>query len=286
MSHMPNSDRRIDHLVLAVHDLDAAGETYARMGFQVGKRNRHPWGTENRLVQFGSSFLELISLGDDAEIAPHGPRYFSFGAFVRDYLAEREGLAMFVLDSPDAKADALRFAQTGIGDYEPFFFERRARRPSGEDVRVAFSLAFAIHVALPEAAFFVCEQHEPGNFWNPDFQEHSNGATNVADVTCATPDPDTIAGFLADFAGVPVLDVTEEGLSIKLRNAGTFSVTKDAAHRGFTRFAVSVPDLGRVSQILTEAGLAFDKTVANRITVDPDQTFGVGVEFVSQERAA
>lgn len=256
------------------------------MGFQVGARNRHPWGTENRLVQFGSSFLELISVGDGAEIEPHRPRHFSFGVFVHGYLAEREGLAMFVLDSRDAKADALRFARTGIGDYEAFFFERRGRRPSGEDVRVAFSLAFATHPSLPEATFFVCEQHEPENFWNPDFQQHSNGATHVADVTCAAPEPDAISGFLADFAGVPVPDVTDAGFMIELRNTGTISVTKDAPHRGFTHFAVAVPDLGRVSQILTQAGLSFATPVANRITVDPDQTFGVGIEFVSHESAA
>jgi hypothetical protein len=256
------------------------------MGFQVGARNRHPWGTENRLVQFGSSFLELITVGEGAEIAPHRPRHFSFGAFVHDYLAEREGLAMFVLDSPDAKADALRFAPTGIGDYAPFFFERRGRRPSGEDVRVAFSLAFATHQALSEAAFFVCEQHAPENFWNPDFQQHSDGATDVVEVTCAMPDPDAIAGLLADFAGVPVPDVRNEEASIQFRNAGMISITADAAQRGFTGFAVSVPDLDRVASILTAAGLAFATPAANRITVDPDQTFGVGIAFVLQETAA
>ncbi|MEO1975112.1 MAG: VOC family protein [Paracoccaceae bacterium] len=283
---MPKSDRRIDHLVLAVHDIDAAGKTYERMGFQVGKRNRHPWGTENRLVQFGSSFLELISVGDGAEIEPHRPRHFSFGAFVRDYLAEREGLAMFVLDSPDAEADALRFARTGIGDYEPFFFERRGRRSSGEDVRVAFSLAFATHAALPEAAFFVCEQHEPDNFWNPDFQQHSNGATDVAEITCAASEPGVLADFLADFAGVPVPDVTAEGFSIKLSHNGRICVTRDAVRCGLTSLSVSVPDLDRMSRILTDAGLAFRTPVANRITVDANETFGVSVEFVLQESTA
>ncbi|WP_281024020.1 VOC family protein [Microvirga flavescens] len=41
--------RRIDHLVIAVHDLDKAADFYRRLGFQVGARNRHSWGTENRL---------------------------------------------------------------------------------------------------------------------------------------------------------------------------------------------------------------------------------------------
>ena len=63
--------RRIDHLVVAVHDLDQAGSFYQRLGFQVGARNRHPWGTENRLVQLPSSFIELITVGEGAAIAPH-----------------------------------------------------------------------------------------------------------------------------------------------------------------------------------------------------------------------
>ena len=32
--------RGLDHIVHAVHDLDAAGEAYARLGFTVGARNR------------------------------------------------------------------------------------------------------------------------------------------------------------------------------------------------------------------------------------------------------
>ncbi|MFX8809231.1 VOC family protein, partial [Acinetobacter baumannii] len=56
--------KRIDHLVVAVHDLDQAAGFCHRLGFQVGARNRHPWGTENRLVQFASSFIELITVAD------------------------------------------------------------------------------------------------------------------------------------------------------------------------------------------------------------------------------
>ncbi|WP_146038764.1 VOC family protein, partial [Paracoccus sp. SY] len=44
--------RHIDHVVVAVRDLDGAADLYARLGFQVGPRNRHPWGTENRIIQF------------------------------------------------------------------------------------------------------------------------------------------------------------------------------------------------------------------------------------------
>jgi hypothetical protein len=49
----PVEIRRIDHIVAAVRDLDEAGDFYCRLGFQVGTRNEHPWGTENRLIQSG-----------------------------------------------------------------------------------------------------------------------------------------------------------------------------------------------------------------------------------------
>jgi catechol 2,3-dioxygenase-like lactoylglutathione lyase family enzyme len=41
----------LDHVVHAVRDLDAAAELYRRLGFTVGARNRHAWGTHNHLVQ-------------------------------------------------------------------------------------------------------------------------------------------------------------------------------------------------------------------------------------------
>lgn len=140
---MTRPPRRIDHLVLAVHDLENAADFYTRMGFQVGARNRHPWGTENRLIQFRSSFLELITVTDAGRVPPHAPGFFSFGAFVADYLTKREGLAMLALDSSDAAADAAQFEREGIAEFQPFSFERAGRQPDGTQIRVAFSLAFA-----------------------------------------------------------------------------------------------------------------------------------------------
>jgi hypothetical protein len=49
MSAFP-STRRLDHLVLPARDLDDRAELYRRIGFTVGARNRHPWGTENHIV--------------------------------------------------------------------------------------------------------------------------------------------------------------------------------------------------------------------------------------------
>ena len=56
--------RGIDHLVIAVRDLDAARATYQRLGFTLTPEARHPFGTKNALVQLNGAFLELVAMAD------------------------------------------------------------------------------------------------------------------------------------------------------------------------------------------------------------------------------
>jgi len=261
------SSRRIDHLVVAVRDLDGAAQLYERLGFQVGARNRHPWGTENRLVQFQNSYLELITVGEGADIPPHGPRFFSFGAFVRNYLARREGLAMLVLGTDDAEADAAAFANAGIGDFEPFFFSRRGRRPDGSETEVAFTLAFARDTEAPDAGFFVCQHHHPHNVWRAALQIQPNGADAVSAVVLATEAPARHPAFFERFAGAPATSAAGRDLSLALAGARIDLVTADDAaelygsveadpHRTeFVAFALRVPDVRYVAIHLDGNGL-------------------------------
>src|ERR1700689_362384 len=101
--------RAIDHIVIPARDLTAEADLYRRLGFQVGARNCHPWGTENHIVQFDGCFLELIGLCDRFEAPEPQPGVFSFAGFVARFLARSEGLAMLVLRSDDAEADRRRF---------------------------------------------------------------------------------------------------------------------------------------------------------------------------------
>lgn len=282
--------RRIDHLVVAVRDLDRAADLYRRLGFRVGARNRHPWGTENRIVQLQSSFIELITVAPDAQIAPHAPKSFSFGAFVRDYLAEREGLAMLALDSTDAKADAALFAERGIGDFEPFFFQRKGKRPDGSEVEVAFTLAFARPKDAPKAGFFVCQQHFPENFWNPDFQRHDSRATDIVSVALAAPDPENLRAFLAAFTGVSPEEAVGHDLSFRLAqghidvmtpdDAGEVYVSIEAEMGGpsFIAFSVGVEDIARQAKWLDAAEVPYEH-IGSRLIVPASVAFGVAIAF-------
>jgi len=282
--------RSLDHLVVAVRDLDGAAAFYERLGFQVGPKNRHPWGTENRIIQFPGSFIELITVGEGADIPPHGPRAFSFGAFVRDSLARREGLAMLALASADANADAAAFAKTGLGDFAPFFFERKGKRPDGSETRVAFTLAFARDPNAPDVGFFVCHHYEPQNFWNAALQQHSNSAQGISAVVLVANDPHAHRAFLEPFAGIPATCPAGDDLSLALDRGRIDVITPDEAaelydsmevevHRpGFAAFAIRVPDARCVSVGLDASGISYQQS-GSRLIVPASAAFGVAVAF-------
>ncbi|MDQ4136444.1 MAG: VOC family protein [Pseudomonadota bacterium] len=282
--------RGIDHLVVAVRDLDAAAQFYERLGFQVGSRNRHPWGTENRLIQLPGSFIELITVGEGAEIPAREPRRFSFGAFLRDYLEAREGLAMLVLDSADAKADAAGFAADGIGDFEPFFFERRGRRPDGSETHVAFTLAFAEDPAAGRAGYFHCQHHFPENFWNEDFQRHPNRASALSAVTLAAPDPAAHEAFLTRFTGIAPASPDGDDLSYPLARGRIDVVTPDDAAEiygsveaepstaAFVAFAVRIPNLQSQAAVLAENAIPY-QSIGSRLIVPASAAHGVTIAF-------
>jgi catechol 2,3-dioxygenase-like lactoylglutathione lyase family enzyme len=234
--------RGLDHIVHAVHDLDQACRLYQRLGFSVGARNRHPpsWGTENHIVQLPGFFIELLAIADPSGIVPHGPKWFSFGAFNRDFLDEREGLSMLVLESADAQADAAEFRADGVGDFEVFDFERAARRPDGVTVKVAFSLAFARDDGAPEIGFFSCQQHHPENFWNPEFQQHRNSAAGVAAAVLVADNPADHHVFIASFVGERALMATSAGIRIRTPR-GEIQIMDPAAFS--THFGVEPPSV-------------------------------------------
>ncbi|WP_024279176.1 VOC family protein [Xanthobacter sp. 126] len=197
--------RGLDHVVHLVRDLDAAGEIYDLLGFTVGARNRHPWGTENRIIQTPGFFIELLQIAEPDKIPAAQGEAFSFGAFNQDFLARiGEGLSMLVLEGSDAGHEKAAFDADGFGGFDIFDFARKARRPDGQEVDVGFRLAFARDPASPDFGAFACTQLNPENFWSPDLQRHSNQVTSVAGVVLVADAPAEHQAFLETFSGCSV----------------------------------------------------------------------------------
>ncbi len=222
--------RALDHIVVAVPNLDAVAADYEALGFNLTPRARHPdaMGTSNRLAQFAQrNFIELLEVDRPQGLDPHDlaalPPRFSFGEHNRAYLQGHQGLSMLVLASDDARADIAAWQAAGLQTYAPFDFERRARLPDGQEVTVAFSLGFVTDPAMPALGFFVCQNRFPQHFWKPAFQQHANGATGMVALYLAAAEPARHAGFLTGLTRGIARDVPG-GLSLALAGGAELQV--------------------------------------------------------------
>jgi hypothetical protein len=283
---MPNG---LDHIVHVVRNLDTASDFYVRAGLTVGGRNRHPWGTHNRIVQLKNSYIEILEIAEPEKIAAHTARSFSFGAFNRDFLTRREGLSMLLLNSSNAAADARAFQAGGISNFDLFDFAREGKRPDGTTVKLAFSLAFSRDPASPELGLAVCQHHFPENFWNPAFQNHANGAQRVSGVVMIADEPESHRDFLKVYTGRPAIS-DAAGLAIHTEN-GDIEVLEPQAARdrgisargsgeGMTLEAIRfvVDDLAQAETLHQQNGLP-SRRRGQQLIVPPQEAFGATLIF-------
>lgn len=197
------SGRAIDHIVLAVRDLDHASTGFSDAGFTLTPRAQHEnrMGTSNQLAQFSErNFIELLEVDRPNKVDPHQfemvPAQFSFGAHNRDFVETAEGVSMIVFQSDDALADCESFAKKGLQTYAPFTFERLGRLPDGSDATLSFTLTFVTSSTLPGLAFFVCENQAQDAFWKTDYQSHENDAAGITQVHIRAQEPEKAAHFV------------------------------------------------------------------------------------------
>jgi hypothetical protein len=88
----------IDHVILGVHDLDKAAARLAeRYGLGSIAGGRHPgWGTANRIVPLGQSYLEILAVVDHPE-AQTSP----VGRTIRAAIGDREHLIGWCVATDD-----------------------------------------------------------------------------------------------------------------------------------------------------------------------------------------
>jgi hypothetical protein len=136
---MTGGGREVDHVVLGVADLDRAQESLSSLGLAALPGGTHPaWGTANRIVPLGGSYLELVAVVDPGVAA--GSAFGSWIAAIADGSsawgwavrtptidddAERLGLDVVPGSRvrPDGSTLAWRLAgvaDAGSGDGRPF----------------------------------------------------------------------------------------------------------------------------------------------------------------------
>jgi hypothetical protein len=286
--------RLIDHLVICVHDLARAEQSWRSLGFTMTPAGVHPFGTSNHLALFENDFLEILAVTDPAAVPAAAPGRFSFAAHNQNFLASAEGMSMLALYSASAETDAGRFAAHGIGGYAPFSFGRDAALPGGGTARVQFSLAFATDPAMSEIAFFTCQQHHaPELFWKPDYQRHPNGALRVVEVVMSAPEPAEHRIFLerltestAELApGRVTVGVAGDRITLLGPREIARRLPGSAMHETprFCAARLSVGNLDATRRELKRNGVSFE-VVDGGLLIPAAASHGLALEFVEQGR--
>ena len=276
--------RPIDHLVLAVTDLSAAAERYRAMGFTVGSRNLHPWGTENAVVQLEDVYLELIGLAEGCPPPPPDDPAAPFAGLVAAAVARGGGLCAVALGSDDADADAAGFRAAGLGRGRRLDFARDSRTPEGAPRRLRFSLAFADLPGLPDAGIFTCRHHQP--FGDAAARCHDNRATRLGGVVLAVEDPRRHAPALAillDAAprgvpGRPSFDTPTGRLDLMAPADADLRCGPGTIAGRFAAASVFVEALPPLRAVLDRGGVPHAE-VAGAVVVPPEAAFGVALAF-------
>jgi len=286
--------RGLDHIVHAVRDLDAAAAFYRRLGFTVGARNRHSWGTQNHIVQLPGFFVELLAVAEPEKLGGEGFGTL-FGSFHQTFLKSQEGLSFLMLESRDAQADARDFEAAGIAASAALRFEREGSRPDGSKLKVGFSLAFARDAGAPAIGFATCQQHFPENFWNPSFQQHANGASAIAGAVIVAENPSDHHIFLSAFTDERELNATSSGITAHTPR-GELQIMDRAAF--LSHFGVPAPDITAGARLAAlcftvrergaliatlEAGAVPHSLHMGHVVVAPEAAMGATLVFGTQE---
>jgi hypothetical protein len=284
--------RPLDHLVLAVHDLAAAQESYARLGFTLTPKALHPFGTANSLVQLQGNFLELLMVADRNLIKPPASGNFSFAQFNEMFLKSREGMSMLVFASDDARRDQAAFAASGLETYAPFDFSRLAKQPDGSEVTVGFSLAFVTDQRMPEAAFFTCQQHAPQYFWKAEYQQHRNTAQAVAEIVMVAAEPASLAEHFQKLQPDGAVARAGTGLGVTTSRGGITVLDPDAyaarfgekppgpATPHFAAYRITVRDLAVAETVLRDAAVPYRRR-SGSLMIGSGDNFGTALEFTA-----
>jgi len=197
----------IDHVVIAVRDLDRAQAVFERLGFTLTPRGVHTLGSQNHCVMFERDYFELL--------AP--PRAHPAMQYYNDFLARGDGLAAIALATEDANAAHAALRADGIEAEAPLDFARPVELPGGAR-DAAFRIVQLPVAQTPGCRTFLCQHFTRDVVWRPEYQRHALGAIGLAGVAVVVEDPARTAPRYAQIFDTRPATITE-GLRIDTGSA-------------------------------------------------------------------
>lgn len=208
----------IDHTVQATTDLEAARQTFMKLGFTITPRGRHiGWATGNYCIMFPANYHELLGIA-----VPGG-----FTAGVEEALqAKGEGVHKVALGIDNSAAAVAELKASGFQPSEPQDLKRELELPEGT-VLPAFSLVHLPSEATPDLSVFLCQHLTPEMLRKPEWLVHPNGAEYISGVIVVTENPAALELDYENLVGAGSAVRTDRMLAVRTGRETLLFVTPD-----------------------------------------------------------
>ena len=276
----------LDHIGIAVADLDAGAAQFQRLGFQLTPRGYHTLpppspgaarprtGTGNHCAMLRRGYLELIGIIDP-----------TYQGRLRADLARYEGLHLAAFGTEDAAATARALRQAGLEAAEPRILERPIEE-QGETHLARFEIVDFPEKLLPEGHFFAIHHGTPDLLWKPELTSHPNGVSGLEMLTIAVADPADFARRLGRCLGAA--PEAGDGLLFRLA-AGNIRVVdggwiarhlpgKTPALPYLAGIGLAIADMGKTADLLKRNAVDHERK-SDALIVSPAQACGTFIEF-------
>ena len=211
----------IDHVVIAVRDLDSTQDAFRRMGFTLTPRGHHTLGSQNHCVMFAHDYFELLMV----------PQRLPGREYYYDYARIGDGLAAVALKTDNARGAFGELTAAALAPSDPVDFSRPVQLPEGAKL-ASFRITQLALEQTPGGQVFLCQHFTLDVVWRPEYAVHPNTATGLAAIAIVTPDVNSTAaayarlfdvearpieeGLLIDSGDTPIAVVNEAALAKKL----------------------------------------------------------------------
>lgn len=283
---------KLDHIGVAIKDLERGRAAYERLGFTLTPRSIHrgspapgapvqPFGSGNHCAMFREGYLEVVGLTD--------PTIYSN---VKAFVARYEGAHIVAFGVESADATYAELAGRGVPIEPARELERDAAYgPAGDETRrAAFRNMYFEASAFPEARLLYIEHLTREVLWQPHLLDHPNGVVALRDIFLCTVDAKAAADKYADLFGVPAQPSAEGEWRIALEHGYVWIETPAAwAKRAPGAATPPLPSpvgigfqvnaLESTRALLESRGLEVHEGLDRGIWVGPEDACGTAIYF-------
>ena len=217
----------LDHVVINARDeMDRAEDIYRRLGFTLTERGYHSLGSTNHLAMFGTDYLELIAVPENA----------TSGRL--DLLNYSYGLNGLVFGSEDSAVTYAALAKAGLPFDPPSEFTRPVKYTGGQGDARFRTIRMKAGV-VPYGRIYYCHHFTRDLVWRDEWRHHANGTVAVERAVIVEPDPAAGAKLYGDMFGPEAVRDIKNGKKVVIGNS-RFDIVTEAELK--TQFGDAAPD--------------------------------------------